>query len=33
MQTSEIFWRLFKRTGSINAYLMYRQLHPSPATS
>lgn len=31
MATSEFFWKLFKDTGSINAYLIYRQLHPSPA--
>lgn len=30
MRTSEIFWKLFANTGSISAYLMYRQLHPSP---
>lgn len=28
--TSEFFWHLFSTTGSISAYLMYRQLHPSP---
>jgi len=31
MRTSEIFWKMFANTGSISAYLMYRQLHPSPA--
>jgi hypothetical protein len=33
MRTSELFWKLFQSTGSISAYLLYRQLHPSPATS
>ncbi len=31
MATSEFFWKLFKDTGSINAYLIYRQLHPTSA--
>jgi hypothetical protein len=31
MATSEFFWKLFKDTGSISAYLIYRQLHPAPA--
>jgi len=31
MATSDLFWKLFATTGSINAYLVYRQLHPSPA--
>jgi len=31
MRTSDVFWKLFSTTGSISAYLMYRQLHPSPA--
>lgn len=26
MWTAEFFWRLFERTGSILAYLLYRQL-------
>ncbi len=33
MATSDFFWKLFKTTGSINAYLIYRQLHPSPTSS
>ncbi|MGD0475780.1 MAG: YqzL family protein [Candidatus Velthaea sp.] len=33
MRTSEIFWKLFASTGSINAYIMYRHLHPAPTTS
>jgi len=28
MATSELFWKLFAHTGSIKAYLAYRQLHP-----
>lgn len=31
MATSEFFWKLFANTGSISAYLIYRQLHPTPA--
>ncbi|MFN2448516.1 MAG: YqzL family protein [Candidatus Baltobacteraceae bacterium] len=31
MATSDFFWKLFKDTGSINAYLIYRQLHPTAA--
>jgi YqzL-like protein len=27
--TSEFFWKLFARTGSIDAYLVYRRLHPA----
>jgi len=30
MATSELFWKLFAHTGSINAYLAYRQMHPTP---
>jgi len=33
MRTSEVFWKLFSTTGSINAYIMYRHLHPVPASS
>ena len=29
MATSDFFWKLFKTTGSINAYLIYRHLHPA----
>lgn len=32
MATSDFFWKLFRDTGSINAYLIYRQLHPVPST-
>ncbi len=31
MATSELFWKLFAHTGSINAYLAYRQMHPTPS--
>jgi YqzL-like protein len=33
MATSNFFWKLFAQTGSIDAYLAYRNLHapPSPA--
>ncbi len=31
MATSDLFWKLFATTGSISAYLVYRQLHPSQA--
>ena len=31
MRTSDVFWKLFSTTGSISAYLMYRQLHPTTA--
>jgi hypothetical protein len=27
MRTSELFWKLFSTTGSINAYLVYRKLN------
>ncbi|MCL5258213.1 MAG: YqzL family protein [Firmicutes bacterium] len=30
MATSEFFWTIFANTGSINAYLIYRHLHPTP---
>jgi hypothetical protein len=30
MATSELFWKLFSHTGSINAYLAYRQMHATP---
>ena len=33
MRTSEIFWKLFATTGSVNAYIMYRTLNPTPAAS
>jgi hypothetical protein len=29
MRTSELFWKLFSSTGSINAYLIYRKLNPT----
>lgn len=29
--TSTFFWKLFAKTGSIDAYLAYRNLHPSPS--
>jgi hypothetical protein len=32
MRTSELFWKLFATTGSINAYLIYRRLHPTAST-
>ncbi|MEO6913211.1 MAG: YqzL family protein [Candidatus Baltobacteraceae bacterium] len=31
MATSDLFWKLFADTGSISAYLVYRQLHPTTA--
>ncbi|MBV8244978.1 MAG: YqzL family protein [Candidatus Eremiobacteraeota bacterium] len=31
MATSDFFWKIFKTTGSISAYLIYRQLHPTPS--
>jgi hypothetical protein len=27
--TSNFFWKLFAQTGSIDAYLAYRRLHPA----
>ncbi len=33
MRTSELFWKMFAKTGSIKSYLMYRHLHPVQATS
>jgi hypothetical protein len=33
MQTSDMFWKMFKRTGSISAYILYRRLNPAPAVS
>jgi hypothetical protein len=33
MRTTDFFWTIFTRTGSINAYLLYRQLHQHPAAS
>jgi len=33
MRTSELFWKLFATTGSVNAYLVYRRLHPTAAPS
>lgn len=32
MRTSDVFWKLFATTGSINAYLIYRRLHPTAST-
>lgn len=29
--TSNFFWKLFSQTGSIDAYLVYRKLHPEPS--
>jgi hypothetical protein len=31
MASSEFFWKIFATTGSVNAYLIYRTLHPTPA--
>ncbi|HYL26472.1 MAG TPA: YqzL family protein [Candidatus Nitrosotalea sp.] len=31
MATSNLFWRLFAQTGSIDAYLAYRRLHAAPS--
>jgi hypothetical protein len=31
--TSEFFWKLFAQTGSIDAYLAYRRLHPVASTT
>jgi len=31
MRTTDLFWKLFTSTGSINAYLMYRHLNPGSA--
>ncbi len=33
MRTHDRFWKLFTSTGSIYAYLMYRQINQSPASS
>jgi hypothetical protein len=33
MRTTELFWKLFANTGSINAYLLYRKTNPSPSAS
>jgi 3-methyladenine DNA glycosylase Mpg len=33
MRTSDRFWKLFMSTGSIYAYLMYRQINQPAATS
>jgi hypothetical protein len=33
MRTSELFWKLFAATGSINAYLVYRRLNPTAASA
>jgi hypothetical protein len=33
MRTAEFFWKLFATTGSISAYIMYRQLNPSHAAT
>jgi len=33
MRTPDRFWKLFTSTGSIYAYLMYRQINQSPASS
>ncbi len=33
MATSDFFWRLFKTTGSINAYIIYRHLNPTGSAS
>ncbi|MGR4063934.1 MAG: YqzL family protein [Vulcanimicrobiaceae bacterium] len=31
MATTDFFWKLFAQTGSINAYLAYRRVPPSPS--
>lgn len=31
--TATFFWKLFAQTGSIDAYLAYRHLHPAPQPS
>ena len=31
MATSNLFWKLFAQTGSIDAYLAYRRLHAAPS--
>jgi hypothetical protein len=33
MRTHDRFWKLFTSTGSIYAYLMYRQVNQAPASS
>jgi hypothetical protein len=33
MATSNLFWRLFAQTGSIDAYLAYRRLHAAPTAT
>jgi hypothetical protein len=33
MRTSELFWKLFATTGSVNAYLVYRRLNPTAVSS
>jgi len=33
MRTTDFFWKLFTSTGSINAYLLYRKIYQTPATS
>ena len=33
MRTNDRFWKLFTSTGSIYAYLMYRQVNQAPASS
>jgi hypothetical protein len=33
MATSDLFWKLFANTGSINVYLAYRTLHPTPGSA
>jgi 3-methyladenine DNA glycosylase Mpg len=33
MRTNDRFWKLFTNTGSIYAYLMYRQVNQAPVSS
>jgi hypothetical protein len=33
MRTSELFWKLFSTTGSVNAYLVYRRLNPTASAN
>ncbi|MBD5634630.1 MAG: YqzL family protein [Candidatus Eremiobacteraeota bacterium] len=33
MRTHDRFWKLFANTGSIYAYLIYRQVNQAPASS
>jgi hypothetical protein len=33
MRTSELYWKLFATTGSVNAYLVYRRLNPAAVSA